>query len=306
LISIGTESSALSFQGIFGCLRSNLVELKERGEAEDAKTIDSLRSSPIDLETLTRSVQPIWDDPNTPFESKVVATFKAYVEQRISALPLDKQQVAREALAQVEIAKITNALTTYHPKIIIGDKLAEELIAKYYLIAHELEHVGQFGKVPKWKDQRRFWQSVAGVEMTMPTTPAMSFLQTEYEALGAQWDFLQAIPLEERNQAADRISASDLPEHSKMLLKNDVKMANLSRKEYITAVRADHGYTSYQRGEHQRRQQHFILFALVVVPFILELNHNRTEKCKALRKEGKSCKPVIDLGSLYRHEMKPE
>ncbi|MNL50462.1 hypothetical protein D3C87_1734810 [compost metagenome] len=66
----------------------------------------------------------------------------------------------------------------------------------------------------------------------------------EFEAMGAQWDFLQAIPAESRKVVMEKVAQSSVSKGTKEMLIKDLELSFLPRDRFIREVSHYHGYNS--------------------------------------------------------------
>ena len=130
-------------------------------------------------------------------------------------------------------------------KMSVGKELASEPLSRVMTIAHELEHVTQY---PYKTGLIHQFANILEQKLKKLDRPngVTSRLQAEFEAMSAQWDIIQSVPLDVRKKAIESIRANKkLSAQAKSSAIADIEKASLSREEYLKSVAGLHGYTSY-------------------------------------------------------------
>ncbi len=206
-----------------------------------------MRSPAVEAEELKRKVQNVWDDTSKSENEKLKFTFDKYIEMRTSVLNLEQQALAKEALGnvQVDVNPNVSSWLTGTKKITIGENLNSEPLARYSTLTHEFEHLTQFGGTNSEAVYAKAYKEMVDKSLQRPTAP-VSRLQAEFEAIGAQWDFLQAMPESVRKEALQKIeNHPGIADSTKLMLKADIEKSTLTREEFVKQVPSYHGYTSY-------------------------------------------------------------
>jgi hypothetical protein len=223
---------------------AKLLKKYDEGEKKDAEIRALVRPSAVDTEAFKNQVKSIWDNPNLDDGEKLKATFDQYAELRTAPLDAKKKELADKALRKVDHGHPDEGAYDKDGTISIGRNLRADSTAYHSTLAHELEHLTQYGTEEMSKVHRRSLKEMILKRVSVPSGPT-SRLHAEFEAIGAQWDFLQGVPKEVREESLRRIAGNeDLPQHLKEMLKVDIENASLSREEYIKQVPKFHGYAS--------------------------------------------------------------
>jgi hypothetical protein len=216
----------------------------EKNRQKDIALVSKINRPGIDASQLKAEMEPIWNSTAFSQKEQVDKTFEKYLELRKKNLSEGQIELAEEALKNKKTLK-NSATAYYNPymgEIGIGDAFLAEDISQYHILAHELEHLTQYGVGFPGTVIKRKWATLMKKNADAFSQP--SRLQAEFEAMASQWDFLQAIPPEFRKQAAAKISASTkLNPHTKEMLLKDLELSFKKREEYILEVAPNHGYT---------------------------------------------------------------
>lgn len=228
------------------------LKLVRQAQAKDAEIIRKMRTPAVDGATLKRHVNEVWSDASLPVESKISDTFDEYIRLRSSELSSDKKRKAQEALENIKIIKEKNA--GYYPvenEIRIGDALTDDALTYYQTVVHEFEHVTQNPALYAQKKPTIDRMKEAYTKFVKKKTEEPAKLgenknyPMEFEAIGAQWDFLQAIPQEVREQSIRNIKASTaMSLENKTALIKDLENASLSREDFLKTVPKYHNYSN--------------------------------------------------------------
>lgn len=225
--------------------KKSLMKAAERIDAKDRQYV---RPSTIRIDELKRETQAIWDNDKLSSDQKLKQVFDKYAEMRIASLDAETQDIARKALSDVQVnASPGNASWNYaEQKLSLGKFITENELAGYQTLAHEFEHLTQFPTTKNAnKVQMEAMQEMLDKNLAYPNGP-VSLHHSEFEAVASQWDFLQAVPVQVRENAIAAISKSTtLPADTKKMLLEDIKNASLTREEYVKAVPFQHKYSSY-------------------------------------------------------------
>ncbi|UYL07722.1 hypothetical protein B9G69_011760 [Bdellovibrio sp. SKB1291214] len=234
-----------------------------------------MKSSSIDAEKLKAVMNPIWADPKLSYEQKSQALFDKYYEFRSSAMEKEVKELADKVIADIQPMKGSEAYyNIYTQKMSVGLELAADPLSRVMTIAHELEHVAQYpyktGLIRQFANALE--QKLKKLERPHGVT---SRLQAEFEAMSAQWDIIQSVPLDVRKKAIESIRANKkLSNQAKSSAIADIEKASLSREEYLKSVAGLHGYTSYNS---LRTKSTLIVSALLVQMSVVGAEEVKTQ-----------------------------
>jgi hypothetical protein len=205
-----------------------------------------MKGSAIDAEKLKAAMNPIWADSKLTYEQKSQALFDKYYEFRSAAMEKEVKDLADKVVGDVQSMKGSEAYyNMYTQKMSVGTELASDPLNRVLTIAHELEHVTQY---PYKTGLIRQFQNVLEQKLKKLDRPngVTSRLQAEFEAMSAQWDIIQSVPMDIRKKSIEAIRANKkLSAQAKSSAIADIEKAGLSREEYLKSVAGLHGYTSY-------------------------------------------------------------
>lgn len=226
------------------------IKAYKDAKAKDEALLKKLREPGVDQATLRRHVNHVWSDPKISVKEKISETFEEYIQLRSNDLSSEKKRKAQEALANIKRTQDNNA--GYYPvenEIRVGDALTDDTLSYYQVVVHEFEHLTQ--------DQMKYLNTNAKAKTLQERLTALVKKSTdepklgtnknyhmEFEAIGAQWDFLQAIPEEVRKQSVQKIKANRAlsPELKEAMVK-DLEFASLSREDFLRVVPKYHAYS---------------------------------------------------------------
>lgn len=235
--------------------------LEASAERMDAKIRAKMSAPGIDYKELKKNMYMVWDDPNIPVETKLKSSFEEYIRLRSESLPPDKKELLEKSLQNIQTQpKSTRAeYNKATGQILVGDRISDDLLSYYQVVVHEAEHLTQSGvkNVPQGDKVKKALNAYMN-----KSTQKADALKSEFEAIGAQWDFLQSIPPEVRKQSFDAIrNNKNLPQSVKVPLLADIKNATLTRQEYIKTVPKAHGYASIEEAYMQRTMRTVVIGA---------------------------------------------
>lgn len=208
------------------------------------------KPSAIDTNVLAQNTASIWEMKSLSDATKVELSAREYMKLRLQAMPVQDQKLALNALSDIR--------ETWQPgyyfynsangKIYMNEmEVAKHPVGRQMIIGHELEHLTQF-KVTEdqFKDMKKAYMQMLRTR-TKPTIPVYR-QQSEYEAIGAQYDLLQGIPREVRMRAV-RAAKSDRslsPVIKDVLVNGIEKSIAINRENYVKAMGAHHGYLGFE------------------------------------------------------------
>ncbi|WP_413557441.1 hypothetical protein [Bdellovibrio sp. HCB209] len=205
-----------------------------------------MKGSAIDAEKLKTAMDPIWADSKLTSEQKSQALFDKYYELRSAAMEKEVKDLADKVVGDVKVMKGSEAYyNMYTQKMSMGQELATEPLTRALTMAHELEHVTQY---PYKTGLIRQFANVLEQKLKKLERPngVTSRLQAEFEAMSAQWDIIQSVPMDVRKKAIESLRANKkLSAQAKSSAIADIEKASLSREEYLKSVAGFHNYTSY-------------------------------------------------------------
>lgn len=219
---------------------------RKRVEQIEDKIRSSMIAPGVNAETLKANVHSVWSNTSFSAEDKVKKTFEEYLRLRMENLSPEKRKLAEEALADIKKPKRTE-MAQFDPRdnrITIGDPISDDLMNYYNVLTHEFEHLTQTGRVHTPNIVQQKISESMDVAMNKLTLKSdLKGLQYEYEAIGAQWDFLQSIPPEIKKQSIINIKRNpNLSTAFKNTVIRDIQYSNLSREDYIKVLPQEHNY----------------------------------------------------------------
>lgn len=239
--------------------RQTLEKAKSKPNAVDIKTekIESelrnqMSASGIDATKLKANVNSVWNNNELTIDKKISLTFDEYYKARRSNLTTERKELADSALQNIERPKNTE-IQQYDPrngKISIGEIGTSDPVVYHQILAHELEHLGQVGL---YTPTNKTITEKLSAMMKKNTSSKYQNIRFEFEAIGAQWDFLQSIPKEIRLKSIQSVQNDKrMSAALKKALIDDLRMAELSREDYIKVVPKSHSYTVRPDVEFER------------------------------------------------------
>ena len=244
------ETDALRSSGEYGSVprRPNKGWLTTADQI-DAEARKYVRPSVIRTEELQRNVKGIWENEKLSSDEKLKQVFDKYSEMRIASLDPETQELARKALADVKVNESPGnaSWNLASQELSLGKFISENELAGYQTLAHEFEHLTQYptAKKPAAVVHVDAMAEMVAKNLEYPNAP-VSLFHSEFEAIGGQWDFLQAVPVKVREDAVKAITKNkQIPAETKRMLIADIKYSSMSREEYIKKVPFEHKYSSY-------------------------------------------------------------
>lgn len=244
------ENDVLRSSGEYGDVplkpKKSMLAKANQIDAGDRKYV---RPSAIRTEELQRNVKSIWENEKLTSDEKLKQVFDKYSEMRIASLDAETQELARKALADVKVNESPgNASWNFvEQKLSLGKFMTENELAGYQTLAHEFEHLTQYPVAKKTPDvvHMEAMKEMIDKNLDYPTAP-VSLFHSEFEAIGGQWDFLQAVPVKVREDAVAALKKNtQIPADTKRMLIADIQNSTLSRQDYIKKVPFEHKYSSY-------------------------------------------------------------
>lgn len=244
-------------------------KLEVAAEKMDAELRSQIRPSGVSYKTLQEKLYPVWQSTDLPIEEKFRTSYEQYVKLRRESLTPEQRKLADEALKNIVTLK-NSPDAFYFPdsnRIMIGDKLADDLLTCYQTLIHELEHVTQKGTVKNLTRTEELKNKISQFVSNSPKNSQKNttVIKAEFEAIGAQWDFLQSIPKDVINQSIANVKSNKhfSPELKRSLLA-DLNNASLSREEYLKVVPKAHTYSTLYKLESDQIIRRAILGGVVL------------------------------------------
>lgn len=243
-------------------------KLRALAEIADAKDRVYMRPAGVDAAELKRSVDPIWANDKLTSTEKLKSTFDKYTELRMRDLPESTQEVGKKALSNIKDAEVEfDAYWDLNSQdLAAGSAIRENELASYTTLVHEFEHLTQYSKkgVSMSAVQEKAMQEMLEKGSAVPSAP-VSFYQAEFEAVASQWDFLQAVPAGVRDNAVKMLQSNTrLPKEVRNAFIEDIRLASLTREDYIKQVPYYHGYSNYNTYAVVRQIRNLVLGGVIV------------------------------------------
>jgi hypothetical protein len=176
-------------------------------------------------------------------DEKMARISSLYFTARISKLPKNLQEDAIHSI-QYEVRKGKES-AAFGTEIEIKETLGD--VNHLGMLAHEFEHVIQYLDGDKKKTIQQYFKHAFGYHRG---------IEDEVEAIGAEWDVMQLIPVSKRHDALAKSIVEDghgtgahrLPDGTEMRVKGTEEQRRidasltLSREEYIRKMRGDSRY----------------------------------------------------------------
>lgn len=221
-------------------------EVQDKARKIESALREAMVPAGIDAKLLQTRVSSTWSNSALSAEEKIKNTYEQYISLRTTNLSPEKQKLAQQALASIKRPS-NSSDAMYNPlkgEIVIGDKFSDEMVAYYGTAVHEFEHLAQLGKQDlklKNKVAESMQQFFTRKKTSAPEKYA--YLKNEFEAIGAQWDFMQSIPKEVRERAIANLRANkNFDKVTRDVLIADIQSAGLSREDFVKKVPPIHGY----------------------------------------------------------------
>lgn len=244
-------------------------KLEVAAEKMDAELRSQIRPAGVSYKNLQEKLHPVWQSKEIPIEEKFRTSYEQYVKLRMDSLTPEQRKLADEALKNIVTLK-NSPEAFYYPdsnRIMIGDKLADDLLTCYQTLVHELEHVTQKGTIKNSTVTEELKNKISQFVNSSPKPQQKNttVIKAEFEAIGAQWDFLQSVPKEVINQSIANVKNNRhfSPELKRSLLA-DLNNASLSREEYLKIVPKAHTYSTLYKLESDQVVRRAILGGVVL------------------------------------------
>lgn len=210
-------------------------------ESWDRSELGKLKPAPVRGESLQEAGERLWSDSTLSFEEKLELSFDLYLRERLLSLSKADRQHIKSILQDVHSQRGLDGAhyDELSRRIVIDNRITKDLIIYFDVLAHELEHAIQvLGKGRGRLALGHLWRLIN----PMPRVTEHTF-RIEGEAIGAEWDFLQALPLKARQEGLRRLKLQEgIDPAFQALLEETIAAAGLPRQEFILKITTRTGY----------------------------------------------------------------